>query len=59
MTSQGDPLEAIFTGLKNKNPEARLASAIELQRYVRMAMLCQLGLDICSLLLLRNRSRIQ
>ena len=34
-TSQADVLDQIFAGLKSKVYEARLASAIELQRYVR------------------------
>lgn len=34
-TAQADVLDLIFAGLRNKNHETRLASAVELQRYVR------------------------
>ena len=39
LASQAEVLDRIFAGLKDKNPEARLQSAIELQRYVRLAVL--------------------
>ena len=37
LASQAEVLDRIFTGLKDRNPEIRLQSAIELQRYVRSA----------------------
>lgn len=37
LASQAEVLDRIFAGLKDRNPEARLQSAIELQRYVRSA----------------------
>lgn len=33
-STDSDVLASVFTGLKNKNPEVRLASAVELRRYV-------------------------
>ncbi|KAF8201037.1 atypical/PIKK/FRAP protein kinase [Mycena galopus ATCC 62051] len=33
-TSSADVLSSVFTGLKNKNPDIRLQSAVELRRYV-------------------------
>ena len=35
LASQAEVLDRIFAGLKDKNHEVRLQSAIELQRYVR------------------------
>ena len=35
VSQQTDPLNTIFLGLRNKSPETRLQSALELRRYVR------------------------
>lgn len=39
LVSQAEVLDTIFAGLKDKNHEIRLQSAIELQRYVRTRLL--------------------
>jgi FKBP12-rapamycin complex-associated protein len=36
-STQTDILSQIFQGLKNKNYEVRLQSAVELRRYVRLS----------------------
>jgi hypothetical protein len=39
VSQQTDPLNTIFLGLRNKSPETRLQSALELRRYVRASLL--------------------
>ena len=38
VSQQTDPLNTIFLGLRNKSPETRLQSALELRRYVRASV---------------------
>lgn len=48
--SQADVLDQIFAGLKHKNHETRLASAVELQRYVRGLDVPQAMADVSALI---------
>lgn len=48
LASQAEVLDRIFTGLKDRNPEMRLQSAIELQRYVRLTSPARLSSLTCA-----------
>lgn len=58
LISQADVLDQIFAGLRSKNHETRVASAVELQRYVRTFSSPILPVLLLLLLLACSRGRM-